>query len=401
MKKLLSSTFILLLCLCFAFAPFTALASEEQNVADYTDFNTYNVLESFVQAYPVRLAGTSDEVNAAAYLGSTLGSIGYTVSSQSFTFVNFQGLTATSQNVVAVKRSTSLSGKQVILGAHYDNVGLGEGAFDNGSGIAILLDLAQKIAEVNLPFDIVLVAFGAEEEGLCGSDYYVSRMSQPDKNSTLCMINFDSVAAGDNLYVYCEDVKTNYQSFFIEMSQTVLNGVEVKTKAPAKDVFLLNAFEGYSYYQTAQSSDHTSFRLEGIPTVFFYSGNYVLSNISYIESADNDDIMHTMQDSLSVLKEKYGISFVKKMETVSDTVFKTLTNENFSDIISSAREEMVDDIWFQTWLPCVIGLVILIAVIIFGISYLNKLNKKSILGVVQVKNEKFFEPTSSDDIFKF
>ena len=90
----------------------------------------------------------------------------------------------------------------MIVGAHYDCVAAGAGADDNASGVAVMLEIAERIAKYKPEYDIVFVAFGAEEVGLKGSAYYVSQMSAADKARTIAMINFDSLIVGDKLYIH-------------------------------------------------------------------------------------------------------------------------------------------------------------------------------------------------------
>lgn len=70
------------------------------------------------------------------------------------------------------------------------------GANDNGSGVAVLTVLAQELADDELPFDLRLVLFGAEEIGLNGSFAYLEGLGQEEKDRTMAMINLDSVGAG-------------------------------------------------------------------------------------------------------------------------------------------------------------------------------------------------------------
>lgn len=396
MKKI--TLFIsLLLILVSVLSPSIVYAQESE---DYSEYDSFVYLDDFATANPTRVAGTSGEIAAASYLAGFFNSCGLSTSYQRFSFTNSKSQIVSSQNVIGVKYAATPTNNQVIIGAHYDNVGLGEGAFDNGSGIAVLMNLIDKLSLIDLDYNIIFIAFGAEEEGLYGSSYYVSQMLESDKLNTKCMINMDCVSAGDNLYIYCEDIKTDYCDFFVENSEEVNYGESITEKSYSKDIFLIAGYGGYPYYQTAQASDHSSFREVGIPTVFFYSGSYTFWSTTYVESEAQSSIMHTSEDTIDSAIEKYGISMAKKMETVSDTIFKTLTNEDFSDIISSAREEMVDEFWLASWLPCLIALLMLVVFILFAIHYRNKLDKMNILGVAQAKQETFFEATSSDDIFK-
>ena len=82
-------------------------------------------------------------------------------------------------NVVAHKPGNADDPPQrVILGAHYDTVEPhSQGASDNGSGMAALLTVATHIAERDYPFEVQIVLFGAQKQGLLGSEHYVENMS--------------------------------------------------------------------------------------------------------------------------------------------------------------------------------------------------------------------------------
>lgn len=99
----------------------------------------------------------------------------------------------------------NLKNEYIILGAHYDHLGLGGpssksnkkntihyGADDNASGTAALLEIAEKIAanKKELKRSIIFIAFGAEEQGLLGSKYFVENPLVPLSEIKL-MINMD------------------------------------------------------------------------------------------------------------------------------------------------------------------------------------------------------------------
>ena len=101
-------------------------------------------------------------------------------------------------NVVAERVGTANGPpRQVILGAHYDTVEDTQGASDNGSGLAVLMTIARHIAERDYPFDVRIVLFGAEEEGLLGSKHYVETMTGQEIDGTIAMLNFDAAGVGN------------------------------------------------------------------------------------------------------------------------------------------------------------------------------------------------------------
>lgn len=111
---------------------------------------------------------------------------------------------ATSQNVIGIYKSKDNPGEHfAVVGAHYDGVDT-PAANDNASGIAVILEIATALSqqEIDLPFDVRFVAFGAEEIGLWGSKAYVSNMSRNDFRNILAMINFDMVGVGEYIELF-------------------------------------------------------------------------------------------------------------------------------------------------------------------------------------------------------
>jgi Zn-dependent M28 family amino/carboxypeptidase len=104
-------------------------------------------------------------------------------------------------------KDSILKNEYIILGAHYDHLGLGGpssksdkknkihyGADDNASGTAALLEIAEKIVanQQELKRSVIFIAFGAEEQGLLGSEYFVNNLPIAISQIKL-MINMDMV----------------------------------------------------------------------------------------------------------------------------------------------------------------------------------------------------------------
>ena len=102
-----------------------------------------------------------------------------------------------SRNVIA-EFENGIDGDQVlVIGAHYDTTPNSPGANDNGTGVAVVLALAEELADDQLPFDLRLVLFGAEETGLNGSFHYVHTLANAERSRILAMLNIDSVGTGN------------------------------------------------------------------------------------------------------------------------------------------------------------------------------------------------------------
>lgn len=160
----------------------------------------------------------------------------------------------------------------VILGAHYDHLGLGYqfsmapsqagtphlGADDNASGTAGLIELARWFASRPRPKrGILFLAFAGEEHGLLGSSYYANHPLLPLKDA-VAMINLDMIGRPRDNKVYVGGVGTG--TIFRALLEQI-NG----SRSPPLQLDLSDA-GGYG------SSDHYSFTPKQIPVLFFFSG---------------------------------------------------------------------------------------------------------------------------------
>ena len=113
--------------------------------------------------------------------------------------------TAPALNVVARLPGSdpAVADEYVLVGAHFDHLGVGipvagdsiyNGADDNGSGTAAVLELAEAFTTLQTPArrTIIFVFFSAEERGLLGSRYYVQHAAVPT-NDVVAMVNLDMI----------------------------------------------------------------------------------------------------------------------------------------------------------------------------------------------------------------
>lgn len=166
-----------------------------------------------------------------------------------------------SQNVIGYIPGVSEPDSFIVISAHYDHLGrMGKktyfpGANDNASGTAMLLELAHHYSlPANQPqHSIVFIAFGGEEAGLIGSNYYVQHPLFPLKQIKF-LINLDLVGTGND-------------------GITVVNGA-----ALAPEFNLLTAINQQKSYvpqinkrANAPNSDHFYFAHKGIKAIFIYA----------------------------------------------------------------------------------------------------------------------------------
>jgi hypothetical protein len=156
---------------------------------------TAKVLARSVGARP---ADSWGEIHAREFITSAFQQYGYFPLLQEF-IVNAGGRRVHSGNIIAVKEGESA--KRLVVGAHYDSAAVGEGYTDNATGIGLLLEVAARIKKTPTPYTIVFVAFGAEENGLLGSQHYVDTLSDVERRAIIGMIDLDAPAGGDELSV--------------------------------------------------------------------------------------------------------------------------------------------------------------------------------------------------------
>jgi aminopeptidase YwaD len=184
----------------------------------------------------------------------------------------------------------------VILGAHYDHLGLGQqnslapsqagtvhpGADDNASGTAGIVELARLFASGGTHRrGFLFLCFAGEEEGLLGSAYYAAHPSKPLANA-VAMINMDMIGRLKDNKVYIGGVATG--STFKPMVDKATR--QVGFEADQSEV------GGYG------ASDHTSFTGRQVPTLFFFSGLHG----DYHKPSDTWDRINA-KDAVRVLAE--------------------------------------------------------------------------------------------------
>jgi aminopeptidase S len=146
-----------------------------------------------------RATGTTGFDASVAYVADQLAAAGYEVERQPFTVG-----THASVNLL-VERAGS-TGQVVMLGAHLDSVIAGPGINDNGSGVATLLVIAERLAALAAPQHTIRFAFwGAEEGGPYGSQAYVDALPPEERDRIDAYLNFDMLGSPNFIrFVYSE-----------------------------------------------------------------------------------------------------------------------------------------------------------------------------------------------------
>ncbi len=171
------------------------------------------------------------------------------------------------RNVLAMLPGTGKHKDEfVVVGAHYDHVGLGgpgslapgtrtvhNGADDNASGTASVLELARRLKEAGTDRSILFILFAAEERGLLGSAHFVQHPTVP-LEKVVAMINLDMVGRlrKDKLIVYGTGTAPEFGQWIPELAKQY--GFDLKAVKT-----------GFG------PSDHASFYRKRIPVLHFFT----------------------------------------------------------------------------------------------------------------------------------
>ncbi|HLL77001.1 MAG TPA: M20/M25/M40 family metallo-hydrolase [Pyrinomonadaceae bacterium] len=216
---------------------------------------------------------------------------------------------APAYNVVGILEGSDpkLKDEAIVIGAHYDHLGRGgqgslaqregeihHGADDNASGTAAVLELARVFSASRPRRTVVFAAFGGEEEGLLGSNFYVNRQPAVPLAQTVAMFNMDMVgrmkedrlvvggagtAAEWRRIIERENATLNVRTHPAGLSGAArregdvpivvaANGAIVATATPAARFALTLNDDGFG------PSDHSSFYARQIPVLFFWTGTH-------------------------------------------------------------------------------------------------------------------------------
>ncbi|MBI5217501.1 MAG: M20/M25/M40 family metallo-hydrolase [Bacteroidia bacterium] len=181
----------------------------------------------------------------------------------------------TTQNVVAMLEGSDpeLKNEYIVIGGHFDHLGMGgkgsgsrnpdtvaihNGADDNASGVAAVIELAGKLmANKNiLKRSVIFVAFAGEEMGMLGSKEFVKN-PPVDKKQIKAMFNFDMVGR----------LKKDRKALSVSGTGTASEWDSLLNKYSKNRSFEINFTpDGYG------PSDHAAFYSENIPVLFFTTG---------------------------------------------------------------------------------------------------------------------------------
>jgi hypothetical protein len=323
MNRLLFPVFFIAL---FALKGFSQTSVQDSQIYKDVSFLADDKLEG-------RSTGTKGEKVAADYIAKRFQEIGLTPKGtngyfQDFTFtpkthphgtVNFTDSiskkTITGRNIVGY--IDNHAPYTVIIGAHYDHLGYGDegslyrgkeklihnGADDNASGVSLMLNLAKKLKNTNTSNNYLLMAFSGEEMGLLGSNYFVKHPTIT-LDSVDYMLNMDMVGRlkkDKALAVY--GVGTS--PYFRQVVEAYNDG----------------RFKLIEKESGVGPSDHTSFYLNNIPVLHFFTGQH---KDYHRPSDDYDKLNYAGMEIIS----NYIFDIITDMDDNGKMPFRKTKNES-------------------------------------------------------------------------
>lgn len=195
----------------------------------------------------------------------------------------------TGKNLLATLQGTDSQGGKYIVGAHYDNVGLTvfQGADDNASGSAAVVEAARVLCGQTFPYSIVFALWDEEEQGLLGSAAYAAEAAA-NSDTILGYINLDMLGwDGNNDRVIDLHVRA------------VANSMALGDRAMQVDSIYNIGNEFHIINPGSGNTDHASFWDNGFTT------------IGIDEEYDNDfnPYHHTTADSLG----QFNLDFYERI----------------------------------------------------------------------------------------
>ena len=208
----------------------------------------------------------------------------------------------------------------IVIGAHLDHLGQGgtgtgsldtkmgihNGADDNASGVAALIEAARMLAanQKTLRRDVVVVAFSAEEMGVLGSTYLTKHLPSnliAAKNPMVAMLNMDMVGRmrNNSLSVFGAESATEWTDLVMPLCKT--SGIECTLGG-----------SGYG------PSDHMPFYIAGVPVLHFFTGSHLdyhrsSDDSATINAAGGAQIAKLVAASAGALANREGVLTYKKL----------------------------------------------------------------------------------------
>ncbi len=277
-------------------APKAAISQLVDQVSSPKLADTITSLEGFQTRY----ASLPSCESAGTWLLDSFAGLGLFAERDLFTFSSY-----TSHNIVATLAGKTWPDQEIIVSAHYDSYSndaarLAPGADDDGSGTAVVLELARVMSRYSFDYTIKFIAFSAEEWGLLGSKHY-AQSARAAGERIVAVVNFDMVG-------YNTRTPAGLDLLVDERSQWLADALiaATSTYAPMPMAKVMST--------SANRTDHASFRdqgysaLNGIEDVNVMNPNYhrTSDTLSTLNMDFETSVARASLASVAVLAQPYA-----------------------------------------------------------------------------------------------
>ena len=234
----------------------------------------------------------------------------------------FEEVNAGVSNVIGILEAEGpLAEETIVVGAHYDHLGMGpfgsrrpeeravhNGADDNATGTAAVMELARRLSATKLKRRIVFIGFTAEERGILGSNHYLANPAIP-LDKTVAMINFDMIGMYGKQGITLGGANTAKE--FPELLARATEGADFNVKQS----------------QSVGGSDHAGFYNKDIPIMFFHTGL--------------TDLYHTPDDDFETIDVAGAATTIDLAERVIREIAELPERPTFTKVAPRRRRGMV------------------------------------------------------------
>lgn len=363
----------------------------EEYSGEYSQLGTAIVETALMleEAHPERIPGTSGESETADTLALLLEEGGfdplYSDYLQEFLYTPIYN--TTNSATITTKSSANVIGtinnnkeQTIIIGANYDSYFYdGEdgntGFYSNLLGVATAYQIALELSEVeDLPYNIIIAFWGAKEDGFCGSEYFLSSLTNAEISTIALYVNLDGLGVGDNIYIFTNEVADSHEDAFVQTAEEL--GIELY-QAPEDKGYTLPVLTERPYMHAGINSDNFYFMTEEVMCANFFSGVWGDGEFSY-ETALSDSILYTQNDNSEYIFSVHTREEIEsEVASVSAIVLQTLTDEDILTVLAESKESSFGfEIFYDDSFITIVSLIILGGFVALFFVFRNKLKKE-------------------------
>jgi hypothetical protein len=251
------------------------------------------------------------------------------------TYFPFQFGGTNMRNVIGEKLGEVYPESVIIICGHLDCTSeipeqLAPGAEDNGSGSAVVLEVARAISPFPCELTLRFVTFSGEEQGLIGSDYYAAYVDSQNEN-IVAVINADMVGYSgpyaQDMYIFSDGLSHSLGAL----------GASIISEYTDLDTV--------PYYETFPrfGSDHYSFAIRGFPAIFFIDAWFDFDWYPYY---------HTVADTVGNLNMNQQAAIAQAVAAMAGTLARPDFSPRYvaGDVNGSGSVNGVDVVYLVSYL---------------------------------------------------